>query len=91
MDTFLWVALAFKTLETVHARYAVNRIKEIPPGLSELYNHMMTRIENTNTIEPQDCKKVLVATSLAYRPPSLSELAILADLPPDIIETRSIC
>ena len=92
VNTFLWVALAFKTLETVHGCYAVDRIKEIPPGLSELYDHMMTRIENAKMIEPQDCKRVLVATALAYRPLSLSELAILADLPPDIMETAvEIC
>ena len=87
MNTFLWVALAFKTLETVHGRYAVKRIKEIPPGLSDLYDHMMARIENVKIIDPQDCKEVLKAILLAYRPPSLSELATLTDLPLDIAET----
>ncbi|KAK4123006.1 WD40 repeat-like protein [Parathielavia appendiculata] len=53
-NTFLWVALAFKVLETVHGGYAVKRIKDMPPGLSELYDHMMTRIEEGQVIEPQD-------------------------------------
>jgi hypothetical protein len=83
-NTFLWVALAFRKLETVHGVYAVKIIKEMPPGLPELYDHMMTRINNGEMIDPQDCKKVLVATSLAYRPLSLPELAVLADLPPKI-------
>jgi hypothetical protein len=79
-NTFLWVALVFRELESVHGGRAVKKIKEIPPGLSELYDHMMTRIENGKMIDPQDCKNVLVATSLAYRPLSLSELVVLAGL-----------
>ncbi|KAJ4285991.1 hypothetical protein N0V88_008178 [Collariella sp. IMI 366227] len=53
-NIFLWVALAFKVLETVHGGYAIKRIREMPPGLSELYDHMMTRIEEGQVIEPQD-------------------------------------
>jgi hypothetical protein len=44
----------------------------------------MTRIENGKMSDPQYCKNVLVATSLAYRPLSLSELTVLAGLPPKI-------
>jgi hypothetical protein len=36
---------------------------------------------------PQYCKNVLVATTLALRPLTLSELAILANLPPDMPRT----
>lgn len=85
-NTFLWVALAFRVLEEVHGGYAVQRIKDMPPGLSKLYDHMMIRIEKGTKIPPQDCKEVLVATSLAFRPLSLSELAVLAELRPTITE-----
>jgi hypothetical protein len=86
-NTFLWVALVFKVLEKVHGGYAVKRIREMPPGLSKLYDHMMTRIEEGQVIEPQDCKTVLVVTSLAFRPLSISELSVLADLSLEIAET----
>ena len=56
-NTFLWVALAFKVLEPVHGRYAVKRITEMPPGLSELYDHMMTRIEKGQLIEPRTVRQ----------------------------------
>ena len=79
-NTFLWVALAFQELEQKHGGYAVETIKEMPRGLSALYNHMMIRIEKGEMIKPQDCKKVLVVTSLAYRPLSVSELAALTGL-----------
>jgi hypothetical protein len=86
-NTFLWVALAFKVLETVHGGYAVKRVKEMPPSLSELYDHMMTRIEAGKMIEPQDCKTVLVVTYLAFRPLSIPELSVLSDLPLDVAKT----
>ncbi|KAK4139069.1 NACHT domain-containing protein, partial [Dichotomopilus funicola] len=90
-NTFLWVALVFRELDAgaenldpVHGAYAVEIIKEIPSGLSELYDHIMTRIEKGTRKDPQHCKNVLVAATLAYRPLTLSEVAILAGLPSEI-------
>ena len=82
-NTFLWVALVFKKLDSERGWHAVKIIKEMPPGLPKLYDHMMTRIER-GTMDLQYCKNVLVATSLAYRPLFLSELALLAGLRPEI-------
>ena len=42
---------------------------------------MMNRIDKGIMRDAQYCKNVLVAIVLAYRPLSLSELAVLADLP----------
>ncbi|KAL7914489.1 WD40 repeat-like protein [Trichoderma velutinum] len=80
MNTFLWVSLAFQHIEDVHGEYAVQDIKAMPPGLLELYDHMMTRIEDVTRIKPQDCKKVLVCAVLAFRPISLSELSALSGM-----------
>jgi hypothetical protein len=80
-NIFLWAALVFKSLDSVDGWDAVKTITKIPPGLSELYNHMMTKIEEGNEDNQQRCKNVLVATTLAYRPLSLSELEVLAKLP----------
>jgi hypothetical protein len=80
-NSFLWAALVFKTLDSVDGWDAVKTIAKIPPGLSKLYDHMMTKIEEGNKDNQQRCKNVLVATTLAYRPLSFSELEILAELP----------
>jgi hypothetical protein len=77
VDNLLWMSLVFKDLKTMRGQYAVGTIKAYPPGLSKLYDHKMDRIENAETKHLQHCKDVLVATSLAYRPLSLSELAVL--------------
>lgn len=86
-NTFLWVALAFKALGTVHGGYAIDLVKDMPPGLSELYDHMMTRIENGKLIQPEDYKRIFAVTSLVFRPLSLSELSLVTGLPFDIVET----
>ncbi|RYP15255.1 hypothetical protein DL765_005830 [Monosporascus sp. GIB2] len=53
-------------------------------GVSELYDRMMTDIQKQQMPDTEHCKKVLLAACLAYRPLSLSELPLLASLPPNI-------
>lgn len=84
MNTFLWVALVFNELDLVEGWDALGIIEKIPPSLSKLYDYMMIRIEDGNEQNRQRCKNVLVASSLALRPLSLSELAVLAGLLPKI-------
>jgi hypothetical protein len=76
-DNLLWMYLVFKDLKTMRGNYGVNKIKDYPPGLAKLYDHKMSIIENVETKHRQQCRDVLVVTSLAYRPLSLSELAVL--------------
>jgi hypothetical protein len=86
-NTFLWVALVFKELDSVEGWDAVGIIEKIPSDLSKLYDHMMTRIEHGNEQNRQRCKNVLAATFLAYRPLSLTELTVLAGLSPEMTQT----
>ncbi|CAG8363197.1 unnamed protein product [Penicillium salamii] len=87
-NTFLWVALMFKELDAgyeslnpVHGAYALEIVRNIPSGLSKVYDHIMKRIEAGVWKDPTYCKAVLMAVYLAFRPLDLSELAILADIP----------
>jgi hypothetical protein len=86
MNIFLWAALIFRELDSVDGWDAFETIERIPAGLSKLYGHMMSRIEDGNERNQQRCKKVLVAALLAFRPLVLAELAVLTNLPPDITE-----
>ena len=88
---FLWVALVFKLLEKnpnlqpVHGSYALRRIKGVPSSLSELYDHLMTRInERELEDDPYHCKQVLAPTAFAHHSLSLLELGVLAGLPPSM-------
>ncbi|EAQ91099.1 hypothetical protein CHGG_03034 [Chaetomium globosum CBS 148.51] len=80
-NTFLWVALVFKELSSVEGWDAVETVQSIPPGLTDLYGHMMARIDEGNKQNRQRCKNVLAATFLVHRPLSLSELIVVAGLP----------
>ncbi|KAH6622752.1 hypothetical protein F5144DRAFT_517211, partial [Chaetomium tenue] len=83
-NTFLWVALVFKELSSVEGWDAVETVQSIPPGLTDLYGHMMARIDERNKQNRQRCKNVLAATFLVHRPLSLSELIVVAGLPAKI-------
>jgi hypothetical protein len=75
-DNLLWIFLVFKELKTKRGPYAVNKVKDYPRGLSELYKYKMNRLKGAKEHE-QYYDDVLVVMSLAYRPLSLSELTVL--------------
>ena len=94
-NTFLWVWFVFGELGKtnqfgklkVNGKDALATIKDFPSGLSSLYGRIMDIIDGGQVGYPQYCKNVLVAATLALRPLTLSELAILADLPHDMPRT----
>ncbi|KAH6623588.1 hypothetical protein F5144DRAFT_606071 [Chaetomium tenue] len=55
-NTFLWVALVFKELSSVEGWDAVETVQSIPPGLTDLYGHMMARIDEGKKQNRQRCK-----------------------------------
>ncbi|KAL2192580.1 hypothetical protein P885DRAFT_47293, partial [Corynascus similis CBS 632.67] len=99
-NTFLWVWFVFQELGRtnkfgkllLNGSNALAAVKKIPPGLSEVYGRIMDMIDGgrigiPQAGYPQYCKNVLAAATLAFRPLTLSELAVLADLPPDMSRT----
>ncbi|KAK6518886.1 hypothetical protein TWF281_003577 [Arthrobotrys megalospora] len=80
--TFLWVHLACKELLNAKASRAVTALNNIPSGLSQFYKRMLDDIRMTNSEEDARlCHQVLCAVTLAVRPLSLLEMAIVAGLP----------
>ncbi|KAM0520629.1 hypothetical protein ACHAPE_003026 [Trichoderma viride] len=93
-NTFLWVALVFKELDkedgyqiVVDGMYALDIVGETPSGLSQLYDYIMHKIERGLRKDCEYCKNVLVAATLAFRPLTLSELRVLAQLPDTVPAT----
>ncbi|KAK4245655.1 vegetative incompatibility protein HET-E-1 [Corynascus novoguineensis] len=93
-NTFLWVWFVFQELGKknkfdkllLNGRDALAAVKKFPPGLSKVYGCIMDMIDGAGDGDPQVgypqyCKNVLAVTTLAARPLTLSELAVLADLP----------
>ncbi|KAL2015568.1 hypothetical protein VTK56DRAFT_5217 [Thermocarpiscus australiensis] len=99
-NTFLWVWFVFQELGKtnkfgkllLNGRDALAAVKKFPPGLSRVYGRIMNIIDGGGVGDPQVgypqyCKNVLAAATLALRPLTLSELAVLADLPSDMSRT----
>lgn len=94
-NTFLWVWFVFKELGKtnkfgrvlLNGKDALAKIKDFPLGLSNLYGRIMDMIDDGQVGYPKYCKNVLAAATLALRPLTLSELAVLVDLPPDMSQT----
>ncbi|KAM0270876.1 hypothetical protein ACHAQH_009277 [Verticillium albo-atrum] len=76
-DTFLWVALVCQELadHKLRKRYTLDRLKSFPPGLDELYGRMMELMCDLDDADL--CKQILATVSVAYRPVTLKELAVL--------------
>ena len=80
-ETFLWVALVCKELETVEERYVLEVLQEMPSDLTALYARMLEQIGKLTRRDPIYCMRVLGTSALAYRPFHVLELA--AALPQD--------
>jgi len=77
--TFLWVALVCKDLERVSKWDARKSLELFPPGLTPLYARMIHEMVASQNGDV--CIELLSITTLAFRPLSLLELALLAGLP----------
>ncbi|UNI22807.1 hypothetical protein JDV02_008661 [Purpureocillium takamizusanense] len=79
--TFLWVALVIQELQKVASWDVLDVLREMPSGLEELYGRMIKQIQQLKRRDPEFCRLVLSAATLAYRPLHMLELAALAGLP----------
>lgn len=74
-ETFLWVALLCKKLETERIGNTLFVPEKIPPWLEPLYGRMMKQISE-NSEDFESCRHILSSLTLGYRPIHLRELII---------------
>ena len=78
-DTFLYVSLVCKRLESVQKNEALSAIQELPSGLSEFYDQSLTQLcENESAME--GCVRLLRVMMLAYRPLHMLEVSSVTGL-----------
>ena len=82
--TFLWVALVAKELKKANSWRVLEVVENMPATLEAFYDHMMDLARQSNKREWENCRLVLSAATLAYRPLHLAELAIVSRLPVEI-------
>jgi len=82
--TFLWVALAFREFRkpAVQAFNTRSTVMKLPSGLTKLYGRIMEQVMNNEDKEPAvHIKEILRSVTVAFRPFTLGELAVAAELP----------
>ena len=67
-DTFLWVSLVYKKLESVNRDKVLSTIQDIPPGLDEFYDRMLSQLCQGEPADVAGCMRLLQVMMLAYRP-----------------------
>jgi hypothetical protein len=91
-DTFLWVALVCKQLRRTRGWETSSVLKTFPAGLDGLYGRMFEQV-NQLDMDSSDtstyCRQIIAAVAIAYRPLTLDELGIVANLPPQLTENIS--
>lgn len=84
-STFLWVALACKNLLSVDNWMTLSTLQKMPPGLDSLYQRMIEEISQKHEEVCQLCFQVLRSMCIVFRPLSVKDLIITAQLPRDFL------
>lgn len=91
--TFLWVALACRQLKEHHviSFNTLAFLDRLPSGLPEIYRRILQEaMSNPDEEMVAYVKEMLRSVTVALRPLSLDELAIAADIPPDIRNDQEV-
>lgn len=77
------MSLVFKDIieNDVEEYEAVDHVKSSPSSLRSLYDRLMAKVEGGSEQDQVNCRLVLIASCLAYRPLSRAELHAVAGLP----------
>ncbi|KAJ4864716.1 WD domain, g-beta repeat domain-containing protein [Trichoderma breve] len=80
----LWIFVACSLLRKEESWYAVEALKEMPERLDELYDYARANLRKLPRQDPIFCESVLSTVAIVHRPLLVSELVLLADLPPEV-------
>ncbi|CAI6095943.1 unnamed protein product [Clonostachys chloroleuca] len=74
-ETFLWVSLVCKALESVSREDALATVQSLPPGLHPFYDGVLSQLNQGEPTEVQKCMRLLKAMMTVYRPLKVEEVA----------------
>ncbi|KAF7919155.1 uncharacterized protein EAE98_009475 [Botrytis deweyae] len=73
-DTYLWVSLVCKRLESVHRENTLTTIQDLPPGLHLYYNRVLHELSKGQPAVVKGCMRLLRVMMLVYRPLNVVEV-----------------
>lgn len=89
-DTFLWVSLVCRRLESVHREKALTTVQDLPPGLDDLYQQAMKQLSKGELAVVKGCMRLLKVMMLAYRPMSKAELLSVSGLSNGLVPVEAL-
>lgn len=87
---FLWASLVCNQLQGVPPNEAVSRVRQTPPELERLYDHVYTNLCAALGSEVSRCLKLLQVLMLAYRPLNIPELIGISVLTDNLAENKRL-
>src|SRR5467141_1495 len=88
--TFLWVALVIEELRQVLGRDMLKTLKDMPSGLTLVYDRMMKHINQLQRQYSLYCLVALGAATLAYQPLHLREIHVVAGLQDEVKDLEDL-
>ncbi|KAF3908237.1 hypothetical protein AA313_de0204058 [Arthrobotrys entomopaga] len=79
-NTYLWVSLVCKRLESVHRDDALETLKELPSLLPRFYQRMFDQLHSGDSTITKGCMRLLKVMLLVYRPLNLAEIVTVSGL-----------
>lgn len=89
-DTYLWVSLVCKRLESVHREEALTTIQDLPPGLHPLYHRILSQLSSGESAVVKGCMRLLMVMMLAYRPLNMAEVGSVTGLSDEWVASRAL-
>jgi hypothetical protein len=88
-DTFLWVSLVCKRLESVHQDEALTTIQDLPLGLPAFYRRVFNQLNEGEPAVVKGCMRLLKVMMLAYRPLNVEEVGSVTGLSDQLVDVEA--
>ena len=89
-DTYLWVSLVCKRLESVHRDKALATIQDLPPGLYPFYDQVFNQLSKRESAVVKGCVRLLKVMMLAYRPLNMAEMGSVTGLSDQLVTVEAL-
>ncbi|KAK7177665.1 Vegetative incompatibility protein HET-E-1-like protein 15 [Paraphaeosphaeria sporulosa] len=89
-DTFLWVSLVCKRLESVCRAEVLNTIQDLPPGLHHFYHRIFDQLSSGESAVVEGCMRLLKVMLVVYRPLTVGEVSSVTGLPDDEVAIEAL-
>ncbi|KFY03079.1 hypothetical protein V490_00302 [Pseudogymnoascus sp. VKM F-3557] len=84
-DTFLWVSLVCRRLESIPKDKAFATIQDFPPGLPAFYRRVFNQLNEGKSAVVKGCMRLLKAMMLTYRPLNVEEVSSVTGLSDQLV------